>query len=170
MDQLWHADAFLLTHTSVRTLPVTRQCPLDQEAVAMADFARFRAITGLTSSSPTDQPVTIENGGSAQGKKFHVDLPGLDPTRAAILMFKVSGKAGTRLQIENNKPDGTGGRLIDFELDSTFTKPRSWHEIVQGSQLAATSNDLVISISDNPAPHDKVTISDVVLLYHAKTP
>ena len=42
MVQLRRAGAFLLTRTSVRPLPVTRQCPLDQEAAAMADFARFR--------------------------------------------------------------------------------------------------------------------------------
>ena len=134
----------------------------------MADFARFRAVTGSTGSSLTDMPFTLESGGS-DGAGFSIDLPGLDSSRAAILMFKVSGKDGSHLMMDNDPNPGTQSRVIDFVLDATFTKPRSWHEIVQGYQFSASDNKFLVHVAATP-PGAKVTFSDVVLLYHAHTP
>jgi hypothetical protein len=99
---------------------------------------------------------------------FHVDLPDLDSTRGAVLMFKVSGNVGSHLRMVNHPAAGSTETVIDFKLDDTFTKPRSWHEIVQGSQFSE-ANKLMISVAASPAGQ-KVIVSDVVLLYHAHTP
>jgi hypothetical protein len=132
----------------------------------MADFAQFRAIT------ETDEPVTLESGTPTTEAGFVIDLLALDRTRTVIVMFKVSGKAGSRLFMTNDiTPAGPEHTLIDFVLDSTFTKPRSWHEIVPGNQFSATtSNKFLITLGNNPAVGEKISVSDVVLLYHAKTP
>jgi hypothetical protein len=86
----------------------------------------------------------------------------------------VHGEAGSRLIIDNlSAPIGPSGRLIDFVLDSTFTRPRSWHEIVPGKAFQNSQNKLLISLSSLPAegeiasPKGTIHVSDIVLLYHA---
>jgi hypothetical protein len=175
MVQLRDAGAFLLTRTSVRTLPVTRQCPFDQEAAAMAEFARFRTVSGPSEDSPTDKDVTVGNGpGATSERPFRIDLPDLiHQNRGTVLMFQVSGTAGSHLKMVNQpKVDAPHpppkNEVIDLQLDGTFTQPRSWHEIVQSNKFSEEFNELTIKVTDTPTGQS-VTVSDVVLLYHAQT-
>ena len=122
----------------------------------MADFARFRAVSGDSSQSQTDFPVTLESGPN-ETKSFTIDLPNLDRTRAAVLMFKVNGIDGSHLKMVNHPTPTTSQTVIDFKSDDTFTKPRSWHEIVQGNQFSETSNKLAMITADTPfPPNEKV--------------
>ena len=136
----------------------------------MADFAQFRTVGGSTQSEPTDAPITLETGTPSTNREFFFDLPDLDVTREAVLMFKVSGHDGSRLVMSNIPNGTTENQVINFVLDSTFTRPRSWHEIVQGNQFAPPPavNKFVVEIATTPGA--KVTFSDLVLLYHAHTP
>jgi hypothetical protein len=170
MVQLRHAGAFLLTRTSVRPLPVNRQCPLDQEAAAMQNFAQFRTLSDNSEHSQTDEPLIVRNGTGDTDLFRSVKLEGLDPARGTVLMFQVSGTAGSRLQIVR-KPSEHGEhekQLADVHLDNTFKQPRSWHEIVPGSLLSADENIFVARVAATPAG-GTVAVSDVVLLYHGMT-
>lgn len=94
------------------------------------------------------------------------DLPDLDSTRTVVLMFKVSGPRNARLQIAVN-PSG-GQTPINFELDSTFTSPRSWHERVEGSLFRVADNHLIAE-GDAGDAGAFAAVSDIVVLYHRKT-
>lgn len=138
----------------------------------MADFAQFRAITGIQGPPGvfwTDDPVDLRTGTPFTDVGFIVDLPDLDSNRPLILMFKVSGKANSRLQMGNDPTATTAFTLIDFVLDDTFTKPRSWHEIIPGNQFSKTNNKFSMNLAGNPAGGQRVIVSDVVFLYHAHT-
>jgi hypothetical protein len=129
----------------------------------MPEFAQFVAIPG------TDTPITLAEGTPSTSRGFIIDLPGLDPNRTVILMFKVHGEAGARLIMDNSATPISGARLIDFVLDSTFTRPRSWHEIVPGKEFANSQNKLSISLSLVPGEGGTIHVSDIVILYHAKS-
>jgi hypothetical protein len=130
----------------------------------MADFARFRTISGPQESDETDEPVTLLNGSHRQ---FNVDLPDLDRDRGAVLMFQVSGTAGSHLQIVR-QPGEHEQEIIKIDLDGTFTQPRSFHEMIQGRHLSENPQFLEMRASATPAG-GQVNVSDLVLLYHAKT-
>ena len=119
----------------------------------MPEFAQFIAITQL------DTAVTVD-----QGRVFTFDLPDLDAERTVVLMFKVSGgpDAGLKMALTS------AGQAVPvrFRLDPTFTKPRSWHEVVQKGLFKAVDNRLVVE-PDGGADH--AIVSDLVVLYHAKT-
>jgi len=118
----------------------------------MPEFAQFVALRA------SDTPF------EATGRLFTFDLPDFDRERTVILMFKVSGPGNTRLQMTvNNRPFS-----IDFELDSSFTRPRSWHEIVDESNFQVGENRLIVQggAGQGASP----IVSDIVVLYHAKTP
>ena len=127
----------------------------------MPEFAQFRAIT------QTDTPITLTEGTPTTEAGFIIKLPGLDPNQPVIVMFKVSGRAGSHLIMHNDiatSTTGGGGTLIDFVLDSTFTKPRSWHEIAPGNQFSSGENKFLVKLSDNSAAGEKINVSDIVLL------
>jgi hypothetical protein len=101
----------------------------------------------------------------ASGRLFTFDLADLDDDRTVILMFRVSGPRNGRLQMAVN-PEG-GDFSIDFELDSSFTRPRSWHEIVAGSIFQVGDNHLIVQgVTGEGGAFP--TVSDIVVLYHAK--
>ncbi len=120
----------------------------------MPEFAQFVA------PSEADTPF------QASGRLFKFDLPDLDLQRTVILMFKVSGPHNARLQMAVN-PSG-GPPPINFELDSTFTRPRSWHERVEGSLFQVADNHLIVE-GDPGDGGAFATVSDIVVLYHRKT-
>jgi hypothetical protein len=131
------------------------------------DFAQFRLISGDSNDSPTDKPVTLQNGtGETSRSRHEVGLENLDQNRGAVLMFQVSGTAGSHLQIVRQQ-GGHEHELIAIDLDGTFTQPRSWHEIVESSQLSPTQH-LEMRASPTPAG-GSITVSDLVLLYHSHT-
>jgi hypothetical protein len=129
----------------------------------MPEFAQFIALTG------TDTPITLAQGTPSTRSGFIIDLPGLDPSRTVIVMFKVHGNAGSRLIMENSPTSTSVEVLIDFVLDSTFTKPRSWHEIVPGKAFSSSQNKFSMSLSNLPAAGETIHVSDIVILYHAKS-
>jgi hypothetical protein len=133
----------------------------------MPEFAQFVAL-----QQKTDTAFRLGEGVSEAGRTFKFDLPDLDPKRTVILMFKVSGTDGAGLKMTLN-PDlgpnpGSAGPTIDFELDTTFARPRSWHEIESGNRFKSSDNHLIV---EGPIPGFGmfVAISDIVILYHAKT-
>jgi hypothetical protein len=131
------------------------------------DFAQFRLISGDSNNSRTDKPVTLQNGtGETSRSRHEVGLENLDPDRGAVLMFQVSGTAGSHLQIVRHH-GGHEQEIIAIDLDGTFTQPRSWHEIVQSSHLSPTQQ-LEMRASATPAG-GTITVSDLVLLYHSHT-
>jgi hypothetical protein len=133
----------------------------------MADFAQFRIVSGDSNDLPTDKPVILQNGtGETSHSRHRVDLDNLDPNRGAVLMFQVSGTPGSHLRIVRQQ-GGHEQELIAIDLDGTFTQPRSWHEIIQSSHLSPTQH-LVMRASATPVG-GTVTVSDLVLLYHAHT-
>jgi hypothetical protein len=150
-------ELHLVKHTFGPNRPLLTIGRPTREEKPMPKFAQFIALRG------TDEAFTVTGG-----RLFTFDLPDLDLTdlpdsdlkRTVILMFKVSGPSGTRLQMTVN-PAG-GGPQIDFELDSTFTAPRSWHEIVQESVFQVANNHLIVE-------SNSAKVSDIVVLYHAKT-
>jgi hypothetical protein len=120
----------------------------------MAEFAQFVSLRGSDTAF------------EAEGVLFTFDLHDLDERRTVILMFKVSGPPGTQLHISLNAAGGEAD-VIDFELDSTFTRPRSWHEIVEGHRFQAADNHLIVG--DEVTGSLRATVSDIVVLYHANT-
>jgi hypothetical protein len=82
------------------------------------------------------------------------------PQGHVILMFKVSGKADSVLNIKTETMLATDVPTI--ELDPTFTRPRAWFEVLD-SGFAETRNKLTMTL-DRPAD-GQVTVSDVVILY-----
>ena len=118
----------------------------------MAEFAQFIALT------ETDAPADFG------GRLFTFDLRDLDPARTVIVQFKVSGPQNSQLQMSFNHTQFS----IDFILDSTFTRPRSWHEIVEGSRFRSAGNEVIVQGQGGDG--GGVTVSDLVILYHAKTP
>jgi hypothetical protein len=125
----------------------------------MPGVAQFHTIT------ETDQAKTLVVGDSSDGYRF--DLPDLDRTHPVVVMFKVSGTTNAVLIMTNE-----GGvtptvpeNFIHFELDSTFTKPRSWHEIVPGNRFAPSSNKFSVELASSELGA-KVVYSDIVLLYY----
>jgi hypothetical protein len=122
----------------------------------MPEFAQFIALS--------DDYLTLTGG---ESWPFTFDLPDLDLKRTVILMFKVSGQSGVRLLMTRRDP-AASTTLIDFTLDSTFATPRSWHEIVPKNVFRVTDNELVVDNPETPSV-GKVTVSDIVVLYHAKT-
>ena len=120
----------------------------------MPEFAQFVA------------PGEADKAFQASGRLFKFDLPDLDLERTVILMFKVSGPRNARLQMAVN-PSG-GQSPIDFELDSTFTSPRSWHERVEGSLFRVADNHLIVEGASGDGGAF-AAVSDIVVLYHGKT-
>jgi hypothetical protein len=129
----------------------------------MPEFAQFIAL-----QQETDTPFRLGEGAAEAGRTFTFDLPNLDPKRTVILMFKVSGTDGARLKMTLNPDPGGADPTIHFELDTTFARPRSWHEIESGNRFKSSDNHLVV---EGPLPGFGmfVVISDIVVLYHAKT-
>jgi hypothetical protein len=128
----------------------------------VAEFAQFVAVTrpgsGLTVAADSNH-----------NQGFIFDLPGIDCTRTVVLMFRVSGNAGSRLIMTNMPvPQFVGPSLIDFVLDNTHTKPRSFHRIVDGENFNSTGNKFEVSLSFAPAANEKIHVSDIVILYHAR--
>ena len=101
-------------------------------------------------------------------------LPGLKhaPRGSVILMFQVSGKAGSvpgpdawkgTLKITTGKM--LAHEVPTVELDNTFTKPRAWVEALADTDFEVTGNRIAMTL-DNPADGQEVMVSDVVILYH----
>jgi hypothetical protein len=90
----------------------------------MPEFAQFVA------------PGEADKAFQASGRLFEFDLPNLDLERTVILFFKVSGPRNASLRMAVN-PSG-GQPPIDFELDSSFTSPRSWHERVGRKPISSS--------------------------------
>jgi hypothetical protein len=131
------------------------------------DFAQFRLISGDSNNSRTDKPVILRNGtGETSRSRQEVGLENLDPDRGAVLMFQVSGTAGSHLQIVR-QPGSHEQEIVAVDLDGTFTQPRSWHEIIDSSQLSPNQR-LEMRASATPAG-GTITVSDLVLLYHSHT-
>ena len=129
----------------------------------MPGAAQFHTIT------ETDQAITLEFlGGSGIGNEYVFDLPDLDRTQPVVVMFKVSGTTNAVLAMTNKGAESPTvvETFIKFELDSTFTKPRSWHEIVPGDRFADSRNEFVVEIVFPSKLGAKVVYSDIVLLYY----
>jgi hypothetical protein len=78
-------------------------------------------------------------------------------------MFTVRAQGDVRLLMRFN---GGSEHDIDFSFDSSETEPfRSFHEVLPGSNVQAADNELFILVSGPGS----IQMSDVVLLYHAKT-
>jgi len=120
----------------------------------MPEFAQFIA------------PSEADDAFQASGRLFKFDLPDLDLERTVVLMFKVSGPRNAQLRMAVN-PSG-GAPSVEFELDSTFTAPRSWHERVEPGIFRAVDNHLIVegAAGDGGA---FAAVSDIVVLYHGKT-
>jgi hypothetical protein len=131
----------------------------------MPEFAQFLVIR------ETDNAITLSPGGPIPSKGYLVDLPNLHRGGDVVVMCKVSGDSGARLSISTTSTTSNtvGGLLVNFVLDSSFTKPRSWHETAPGSVFDTSTNKLEVSLGTNPAPGLKVVFSDIVFLYHART-
>ena len=119
----------------------------------MPEFAQFITIYETDEATEMDHP-------------YHFFLPDLDLNRYVILMFKVSGPSGVQLKMTVNASPGPS---IDFILDSTFAKPRSWHEIVKKGIFRVGDNHLLVEDGSSPPGVPFAKVSDIVVLYHAKT-
>lgn len=93
-------------------------------------------------------------------------LPDLAPQGNVILMFKVSGKAGSVLNITT--PTMLAEDLPTIVLDDKFTQPRAWIEVLSHKDFAETGNKITMELAD-PAEGHEVTVSDIVILYSTKT-
>ncbi|NEC92644.1 hypothetical protein [Streptomyces sp. SID12501] len=124
----------------------------------MPAFAQFVALSDSLMVLP--EPIS----GDHHHHFEKIELAGLDSGRTVILTFKlkVSGKAHLAMSF-NKKPN-----CIDYNFDPPepeSTRPRSWHEIIPGSDLKASNNELVVTTSGQ----GRVEFSDIVLLYHANS-
>jgi hypothetical protein len=126
--------------------------------------AKYQVIQKRKATIKKDEPFTDE-----------FPLPGLKhaPRGSVILMFQVSGKAGSV-----TGPDAWKGTLKittdkmlvhevvpTVELNDTFTKPRAWVEALADTDFADTGNKIAMTLH-NPANEQEIYISDVVILYH----
>jgi hypothetical protein len=120
-----------------------------REPSAMPQFAQSAYIKGTDTAF------------KATGNLFVFDLPDLMPAREVTLMFKVSGKSGSQVKMSLVGP--VNSIQVNFPLDSTFTEPRSWHEVNSTpNAFRELGNRLIIEGGAN--------ISDIVIIYHAETP
>jgi hypothetical protein len=78
----------------------------------------------------------------------------------------LSGKPGSHLNIANKTATTTHALLVTpFELDETYTKPRSRFEVLKAELFSRTGNEFTITL-DNLGAGRHITVSDVVILYH----
>lgn len=94
------------------------------------------------------------------------DLDTKTPDLRAVLAFRIRALTDVaQLTMHFNGNQSFLNYLFDPpEPDST--RPRSWHEIFQASDLQAQNNQLTV----NSAGPGSIEISDIVLLYHASIP
>jgi hypothetical protein len=97
-------------------------------------------------------------------------LPGLAPHGSVILMFKVSGIDGSRLDIANKTAHATHALVPNpIKLDTTFAQPRAWFEVIAHDKFAEFGNNITMKLAD-PVDGKEVTVSDVVIFYVTPTP
>ena len=133
----------------------------------MPEFAQFVSIRDTTFILP--DPTTGLNDMHIQG----IDFADLDPRRTAVLYFRVNVYRPLRLTMRFN----SNAHLIDYNFDPPeplSTRPRTWHEVFPGSDLQPAGNELVIAVSEQApaagtATANGVELSDIVVLYHART-
>jgi hypothetical protein len=103
----------------------------------------------------------------ATGRLFPFDLPDLDANREAVLMFKVSGPSKANLQFAvTSAPGGGVINVVKFQLDATFSAPRSWTEVVQKGAFKELNNRMIVE--PFPGGIGNADVSDIVILYHAR--
>jgi hypothetical protein len=56
--------------------------------------------------------------------------------------------------------------VVQFELDATFSKPRSWTEVVKKGAFKAVDNRMIVE--NFPGGTGNADVSDIVVLYHAR--
>jgi hypothetical protein len=127
----------------------------------MSEVAQFVVVPG------SDSAFTLPDPKSGLNDRHFQDIHAtdLDPARSAVVMFKVTPRGQIRLRMRFNSGSE---HFIDFEFDApatTSTIPRSWHEVLAGSDLKPADNELVVSVSGSGS----VLLSDIVILYHART-
>lgn len=128
----------------------------------MPEFAQFFAFEN------TDAAFRLPNGTITDRVLRYSPLANLDPERTVILMFKVAASGRAHLKVTVN---AAGVAEIDVTLDGPPgpVQPRSWHEIVPGSRFTLPASHLLVEV-DALEQGATITVSDFVLLYHAKTP
>ena len=138
------------------------------------EFAQFVAVR--------DDPIVlpdpaVPHGWLDEGDHFdfviqNLDLADLNTGRTALLLFKVQTWGHVRLRMAFNRRSP----CIDYKFESpentVVVVPRSWHEVVPGSDLLAQSNQLLVSVSPTRVvppfqAGGHVVVSDIVLQYHA---
>ncbi|MEU7659387.1 MULTISPECIES: hypothetical protein [Streptomyces] len=126
----------------------------------MAQFAQFVAVGG------TDDAFRLPDSTSNRTTRTF-DLPDLDPERKSVLMFKVamSGNISLTMQINDNP-----GLSINFSLESRsdLDALRSWHEVLDAHAVRESKNILIIK-GEGGGVGAAVSVSDIVVLYHANT-
>ena len=126
----------------------------------MPEFAQFVVVPG------SDSAFTLPDPQSGTDRHFRdIDVADLDPSRTAVVMFKVTPRGKVELRMRFNAGNE---HFIDFDFDApapSSTIPRSWHEVLAGDDLKPADNELVVSVSGSGS----VVLSDIVVLYHART-
>jgi hypothetical protein len=134
---------------------------LDSEVVPMPEFAQFVAVTASDESFILPDPQTADIDVTFR----NIDLANLDRTRTAVAFFKVSGDGFVRLQMRFNAGND---HFIDFT--STPGVERTWHEVFRGEDLQVVDNELTVSVSQAGVfAGGRIRLSDILVLYHAKT-
>lgn len=126
----------------------------------MADFAQFVALE--------DQAFDLPDERGNTERTPHFSLANLDAGRTVIVFFRVNSRHGQvhlRMRVNGHSEHFIDRTFESSESDTAIT--RSWHEILPGSQVNAGDNELIISMSSDSG--GKVTVSDLVFLYHART-
>lgn len=160
MRELAHSDSPSIT------VPATAARRQNEKGIAMPEFAQFIAFTG------TINPLTLPNPSDGSFHVFEFDLPNLDTDRTALLMLKLSsfketaaGSATLGLKAEGPNVNVEFTFLLDHPA---YAQPRSWHEIIRKNIFASSGNRLLVQ-GPPEGSGNKVTVSDMVILYHAKT-
>ena len=131
----------------------------------MPEFAQFIAWTA------TINQLTFPNS-EGSFKTWEFPLPDLDTDRTALLMFKLSSSKETAAGSATLVLTAEGpvvNEKFPFVLDNpAYAQPRSWQEVIRAGIFASSGNKLVVQ-GPPEGSGNKVTVSDVVIFYHAKT-
>jgi hypothetical protein len=120
----------------------------------------------------TINQLTLPNPQDGDFRTWDFALPDLDTDRTALLMLKLSSSKETAAGSATLVLTAEGPSVpaeFTFVLDNpAYAQPRSWHEIIRPGIFASSGNKLLVK-GPPEGSGNKVTVSDVVICYHAKT-
>jgi hypothetical protein len=123
----------------------------------MPQVARFAIVPN------SDDPINLDANAPPSDVHFqNISAPDIDRRSPAIIAFQVNptGDKSVTLRIRLQNP---AANTVLLTVTFTSDPQRSWHEIIPPGALAASNNELTVSVTGPGS----LRISDIYFLYQA---